>query len=174
MSYVDYFEDLRQRCPAELGVSEPFAVDQVLNDLYAILVDDTQPGYSGLNDVPVPGAEATTTAHPLFVLALHALKSKELGVPILTTEDFTTFNYGYDAVEWRRAVRVGEALCARVTVLEVVEPRPRHYRAKVRVSYEDDAGVPVVVADTLLYCLTPGDVDSLKRTHERDRGETTS
>jgi hypothetical protein len=171
MSYVDYFEELRQRCPVELGVGGAFAIDQVLNDLFTLLVDDNQPGYSGLHDLPVPSSEATTTAHPMFLLALHAMKSKELGVPILTTDDFTTFNYGYDVVEWHRPVRVGEVLRARVTVLEVVEPRPRHYRAKVRVSYEDDAGRSAMVADTLLYCLDPGEVDALKRAQHGERGE---
>jgi hypothetical protein len=173
MSYVDYFEELRQRCPAELGVGEAFAIDQVLNDLFTVLVDDNQPGYSGLHDLPVPSAKATTTAHPMFLLALHALKSKELGIPILTTDDFTTFNYGYDAVEWHRPVRVGEVLRARVTVVEVVEPRPRHFRAKVRVSYEDGEGVPAMVADTLLYCLDPREVDALKGSRGDERGEPT-
>lgn len=174
MNYLQFFEDLKSSCPQELGVTDAFVVDQVQNDLFSILVDDRRPAYNRMAVGPDVEPEPTEV-NPMFLLALHAMKSKELGVPVLTTEDFTTFNYGYDSVTWSAPVPVGAEVRARVTVREVVEPRPRHFRAKVRVAYEV-AGLaePAIVADTVLYCLSPDDVDDLRSGHAQSAGDDTA
>ena len=57
----------------------------------------------------------------------------ESGAPIVTTDTATAMNYGYNSVRMIRPLLIGERFLGRISVVSVVEKRPRHYLVGYRV-----------------------------------------
>ena len=99
-----------------------------------------------------------TIVHGLYILTFIPVAQKELesGAPIVSTDTATVFNYGYNKVRMIRPLLVGERFRDRMSVVSVVEKKPRHYLVEYGHTFETESriGEPFCVAEKLSYYFT--------------------
>ncbi|MSO38498.1 MAG: hypothetical protein EXQ69_09675 [Acidimicrobiia bacterium] len=157
----DYFEPLKNNPGVEIGVTDWFLLDQPKNDVFLHLAQDFQSIYSD----PVWCNEhlhIEPLVHPFLMLSMHAGEEHKLGIPIRTTQQVATFNYGYDQVSWHRPVDVRTPIRVRITINQVHEKRPRHYLVSMQILWETKGNnEPALEASALQYFWPPEDGHSV-------------
>ena len=150
------FESYKSRLGDELGVSDWLVVTQRDADIFSALTNDwdymhndptwARPRYGG------------TIVHGLYVMTFIPAVQKEVesGAPIVTTDTATVMNYGYNKVRMIRPLLIGERFRDRMSVVSVVEKRPRHYLVGYRHFFETESrvGEPFMVVEKLSYYAT--------------------
>jgi acyl dehydratase len=119
-------DEFRARIGAE-SVTDWITVDKVMNDVFCHLARDFQPIYTDSRWCAEHSPFGAPIVHPSLLLAMEVWFIRPLGFPSETTEYSTAFHYGFNYVEWRQPVRVGEPLRACVTVRAVEERQPGEY-----------------------------------------------
>ena len=146
MSRVDeaYVQALRARCGETLGISEWISINRTEADAFRIVVGGEK--YFG------PPAETLKPLHTFHLMAMITGLSAVLGLPIESDEHFHVLNYGFDEINWGRAVFPGERVRAKMTLLDVTDKGPGRYLVRRQNIIEvDTESVPVLEAISCTY-----------------------
>ena len=136
-----------------IGISEEFVIDQRLNDVFGEITENPDPMHND-KEWAEKSSFGGTIVYGFLQLSLVSKIWKEIGMPIYTSDESYTLNYGVDRVRFPAPLRVGEPARGTVRLLDV-EQRDRDrvmWRYEVSI-HQKGLEKPTMVAEILFAIL---------------------
>jgi acyl dehydratase len=142
-------EQYSKRIGHVIGVSKKFVIDQRINDIFGALTENPDPMH---NDVAWAKSSpfGGTIVYGYLQLAMAAMIWKDIGMPIYTSEEAYTLNYGLDKVRFPASLRVGIPAQGTVKMLGVERKTKDRIVWRFEVSLrQEGSDKPTMVAEAL-------------------------
>lgn len=134
-----------------IGVTDEFVIDQQTNDAFGHLTDNPDPMHNDpewARNTPLGG----TVVYGFLQASLISRFWKEIGMPLVTTDESYMFNYGIDRMRFPESLHVGAPARATVTLLGIERKSADKVLWKYRVEiHQVGKKKPSTVAD-VLFC----------------------
>lgn len=143
------FEGMKAMTGQELGVSGWVTVDQAKINEFAACTGDGQWIHVDAERAKRESPYRATIAHGYLTLSLVAGLGLEIGAVPKNTQ--AAFNYGLDRVRFLNAVKVGQRVRLRTTLVSMEDKGPGQYLMKSSNTIEiEGEEKPALVAETLV------------------------
>ena len=101
-----------------IGVSRDYVIDQKMNDIFGTIIENPDP----MHNDPEWAAQSPlggTVVYGFLQLALTTVIWKDIGMPLVTSDEAYALNYGVDRVRFPASLRVGVPARATVRLLDI-------------------------------------------------------
>ncbi len=121
MTWRDVEAAVRQYQPRigeVIGVSRDYVIDQKMNDIFGTIIENPDQ----MHNDPSWAAESPlggTVVYGFLQLSLTTVIWKELGLPLVTSDEAYALNYGVNRVRFPSSLRVGMPAQAAVRLLDI-------------------------------------------------------
>lgn len=120
-------ESYKTKVGKELGVTPDFILQQKDIDVFGAVTENLDPMHNDPVWALEEGPWGSTVAHGYFVLSLISKFWKEIGVPIYSTEEMYTVNYGLEKVRFISPFRTGIPGRASIRLKEMQQKADNQY-----------------------------------------------
>ncbi len=133
-----------------IGVSRKFVIDQKMNDIFGTIIENPDPMH---NDPEWAAASPLggTVVYGWLQLALTTVIWKDLGLPLVTSNEAYALSYGVDKVRFTSGLRVGVPVQGTVRILEIKRRKEDQVLWRYEVTLNQEGSEkPTMVAEVIL------------------------
>jgi acyl dehydratase len=110
--------EYQRRIGEVIGVSKEYVIDQKMNDIFGTVIENPDPMHND-PDWAAQSPLGGTVVYGFLQLALTTVIWKDLGLPLVTSDEAYALNYGVDRVRFPSSLRVGTPAQATVRLLDI-------------------------------------------------------